>query len=140
MFEFEKIVEQRIARAVNRGELKNLPGEGRPLELDDDAFVPAEMRLAYRILKNAGFVPEEVRLRRQIFDLEEALGEMPDEADKLRAVKRLDFLRAKLTARRGYEMGYQMQGSYRPKLMACFSTPRAEASNQVVDSSKRERR
>lgn len=125
MFEFERIAEQRIADAISRGELDDLPGQGRPLELDDDAFVPAEMRLAYRILKNAGFVPEEVSLRHQIFDLEQALGESPDEAVRLHAMKRLDFLRARLAAGRGYETGYQMQEAYRRKLVACFSKPPA---------------
>ena len=49
------IAERKIVEALERGELANLPGEGRPLELDDDALVPEDLRLAYRILKNAGF-------------------------------------------------------------------------------------
>ena len=57
---FDLIAERKIAEALARGELENLPGEGRPLELDDDALVPEDLRLAYRILKNAGFVPAEV--------------------------------------------------------------------------------
>lgn len=51
MLEF--IAERRIAEAIAKGELDNLPGQGRPLELGDDALVPEELRLAYRILKNA---------------------------------------------------------------------------------------
>jgi hypothetical protein len=54
------LVEQRLQDAVSRGELDNLPGAGRPLELDDDPLVPEEVRMAHRILKNAGFVPSEV--------------------------------------------------------------------------------
>lgn len=126
MFEFERIVEQRIADAISRGELDNLPGQGRPLELDDDSFVPAELRLAYRILKNAGFVPEEIVLRRQIFDLEQVLGESPGAGDRLHAMKRLDLLRARLAAGRGYETAYHMQESYRRKLVARFSNPRKD--------------
>jgi hypothetical protein len=48
------IAERRIAEAISRGELDNLPGVGRPLELDDDALVPEDLRIAVRILKNAG--------------------------------------------------------------------------------------
>ena len=59
MLEF--IAEQRIAEAVSRGELDDLPGAGRPLELGDDALVPEDLRLAYRILKNAGVAPPEVK-------------------------------------------------------------------------------
>jgi hypothetical protein len=56
----ELIAERKIVEALERGELSNLPGEGRPLVLDDDALVPEELRAAYRILKNAGYVPPEV--------------------------------------------------------------------------------
>jgi hypothetical protein len=58
MLEF--IAEQRIAEAIANGELDDLPGAGRPLDLDDDALIPEELRLAHRILKNAGYVPPEL--------------------------------------------------------------------------------
>lgn len=61
MFAFELIAERKIEEALARGELRGLPGEGRPLDLDDDALVPEDLRMAYRILKNAGFAPQEVR-------------------------------------------------------------------------------
>ena len=54
MLALEWIAERRIAEAVSQGELDNLPGAGRALELDDDALVPEELRMAHRILKNAG--------------------------------------------------------------------------------------
>jgi len=60
MFALEWIAERRIAEAVSQGAFDRLPGAGRPLELDDDALVPEELRIAHRILKNAGFVPREV--------------------------------------------------------------------------------
>ena len=57
---FDLLAERKIAEAVSNGELDDLPGAGRPLELDDDALVPEELRLAYRILKNAGYAPPEI--------------------------------------------------------------------------------
>ena len=54
MLLFELLAEQKISEAVSRGELDDLPGSGKPLDLDDDALVPEEMRLVCRILKNAG--------------------------------------------------------------------------------------
>ena len=57
----DQIAERKIAEAMARGELDDLPGAGRPLDLDDDKDVPEELRMAYRVLKNAGFAPEEVR-------------------------------------------------------------------------------
>jgi len=117
MLEFEKIAEQRILEAIGRGEFDDLPGEGRPLDLDDDTLVPAEMRLAFRILRNAGYVPEEVTLRRQISDLQSVIVDPPDASEKLRALKRLDFLRAELAAKRGHESVSDMKAEYRRKLV-----------------------
>ena len=68
MLEF--IAEQRIAEAIAKGELDDLPGAGRPLALDDAAHVPEELRLGYRILKNAGYVPPELETLNQIAQLE----------------------------------------------------------------------
>lgn len=53
-------MESRIAQAHEQGEFDNLPGKGKPLQLDDDRLVPEEVRAAYKVLKNAGFVPPEL--------------------------------------------------------------------------------
>ena len=57
-FDLAAIAEERIQAAIRRGELDNLPGAGKPLPLDDDLLVPPEARIANRILKNAGLVPQ----------------------------------------------------------------------------------
>ena len=90
MLEF--IAEQRIAEAIAKGELDDLPGAGRPLDLDDDAHVPEELRLAYRILKNAGYVPPEVETLNQIAQLER----IALDGGNARAVKKLALLKAKI--------------------------------------------
>ncbi|TAK82914.1 MAG: DUF1992 domain-containing protein [Betaproteobacteria bacterium] len=76
------LAEQRIVEAVSRGELDNLPGAGKPLVLEDDPLVPEELRLAYRILKNAGFVPREV-----------------EDAERARALKKLSLMKPRLDER-----------------------------------------
>jgi hypothetical protein len=54
------LVEQRIQEAQAGGEFDGLPGAGKPLDLDDeDPLVPEELRMARRILRNAGYTPEE---------------------------------------------------------------------------------
>jgi hypothetical protein len=63
---FDDLIERRIDEARRRGAFDDLPGSGRPLELDDDRLVPEELRVAWRILKNAGFVPPEVEALRDI--------------------------------------------------------------------------
>lgn len=98
MFDF--IAEQKIAEAIERGELDDLPGAGRPLELDDDALVPEELRLAYRVLKNAGYVPAEVRQLNEIAQLERLVagGETSAEA-QARAARTLALLKARIEMR-----------------------------------------
>lgn len=77
------IAERKIADAVARGELDNLPGQGRPLQLDDDALVPEDLRMAYRMLKNAGFIPPEVQALNEIAELERIAGADSKAARKL---------------------------------------------------------
>lgn len=63
------LVERKIAEAIARGEFDNLPGAGKPLDLDDDPLVPEELRIANRILRNAGFVPPELAQLAQVNQL-----------------------------------------------------------------------
>ena len=102
MLVFDWLAEKKIAEARARGELDNLPGAGRPLALDDDTLVPEDLRLAYRILKNAGFVPPEVEARREIADLERLLldgDETLDAAARARAAKKLALLKSRIEPR-----------------------------------------
>ena len=82
------LVERRLEEAAANGELSSLPGEGRPLDLDDDAMVPAELRVAYRILKNAGFVPPELEDVAEVQRLIGAIerGELEPALRRLRAL------------------------------------------------------
>ncbi len=95
----DALVERRIAEAVARGEFDDLPGSGRPLALDDDPLVPEEQRVAYRILKNAGFIPPELEhvceVNRLLGVIERAeLGEVAH----ARASRRLHALLARIEA------------------------------------------
>jgi hypothetical protein len=92
MLLIEAIVEQKIQEAQARGEFDDLPGAGRPLALDDDPLVPEELRVAYRILKNAGFVPPEIEQRREIHALDELLARAEDPHVRARALRRLQCL------------------------------------------------
>ena len=56
---YETLIEQRIREATERGDFEGLPGTGQPMQLDDDLLVPEEVRVAHRILRNAGYVPPE---------------------------------------------------------------------------------
>jgi hypothetical protein len=50
------VAERKIEEALADGAFDNLPGMGKPLELEDLSHLPPDMRMAYTILKNSGFV------------------------------------------------------------------------------------
>lgn len=100
LIDIDAIAERRIEEAIARGELNDLPGTGRPLELDDDRLIPAEVRIAYRVLKNAGCVPPEILQRREIAELEAALPTAATPAERTRALQKLQLLRARLGVQR----------------------------------------
>ncbi|CAM2175587.1 conserved hypothetical protein [Paraburkholderia sacchari] len=97
----DALVEQRIAAAAARGEFDDLPGAGAPQAFDDDPFVPEEVRVANRILKNAGFVPPAVEQLRALRDLEEELAKVSDKAEQCRLRARMLALDMALESLRG---------------------------------------
>ena len=112
---FDRIVEERIREAMLNGDFDDLQGRGRPLRLDDDPPVPDELRLAYKILKNAGFVPPEIQLKREILQTEDLLAGMTSASERYRAVKRLNFLIMKLNAMRKTGVVSEFPQYYQPK-------------------------
>jgi hypothetical protein len=90
-FAMDALVERRIEAAIARGEFDNLPGAGKPLPLDDDPLVPPELRVAYRLLKNAGGVPPELLHVSEVHQLVAAIGraELPAEGAASRRLRAL---------------------------------------------------
>ena len=95
-----ELVEKRIREAMERGELDALPGAGEPLPLDEERLVPEELRVAYRLLKNAGLVPPEIATRKEIASAEALLAVATDPADRSSAFRRLELLRMRLAGTR----------------------------------------
>lgn len=98
---FEALVEERIKKAQREGAFDNLEGAGKPLVFEDD-HVPEEFRLAHKILKNAGFLPPEVELRKKITQAEHLLENTGYDSPERAAIqKKLNFLLTKLNIARG---------------------------------------
>jgi len=94
------VAERKIRQALEEGWGKNLAHwKNRPLPPDDMQGVPPELRMAYRVLKNSGFVPEEVALQKEIASLEEMLATCDDERLKVKQLKKLEYLKFKLDCR-----------------------------------------
>ena len=100
MFSFQKIIEKRIQEAQKRGDFDNLPGKGEPLSIEDDSHIPEDLRVAYKILKNANCVPPEIQLKKDIRKMEDMLENMSDEKETYRLIKRINFKITQLNAMR----------------------------------------
>jgi hypothetical protein len=90
------IAERKISQAIHEGMFDVSHWKGRPLPEEDDSFVPADMRMAYKVLKNAGYLPPEVETRKEIAHLEELIATTEDEHLRLKQMKKLNVLIMKL--------------------------------------------
>jgi hypothetical protein len=100
MLLLDALAEAGIEEAIEAGSFDDLPGAWRPLELDDERFVPEEVRAAYRILKRAGYVPPEVEARKEIAGLTTLIRTLDDSKQRRSALVKLALIRAKLEADR----------------------------------------
>src|SRR5215475_1576564 len=78
----EKLIEEKIREAMENGEFYNLPGKGRPLDLDAYFATPADLRLGFSVLKSACCLPVEVELQNEIESLKARLSVCDDERER----------------------------------------------------------
>jgi len=127
---FEKLVEERILAAQRNGEFDNLEGAGRPLPLEDMSRVPQELRLAYKILKNADCLPPEIELKKEIIRTETLLASMEEEQTRYRMMQKLNFMIMKLNTLRRTSVEREIPQQYEEALMsrmAAAETNKAES-------------
>ena len=97
----DALAEKHIQVAQKEGVFDDLPGAGQPLKLDDDAMVPEELRAAYRILKNSGYVPPEVEALRDLREIEHLMASAPDSAAREKLAGKFNVLLARAGVLRG---------------------------------------
>ncbi|MEZ2583901.1 DnaJ family domain-containing protein [Kluyvera intermedia] len=116
MWLLDQWAERHIADAQRKGEFDNLPGQGEPLTLDDDSFVPEELRVGFRLLKNAGCLPPEIELRKDAIALSDLLkGIRQDDARYQEIGRQLVLLEIKLQ-QAGLSTAF-LHGDYADKLL-----------------------
>jgi len=86
---FDKIVEELIKNAQERGEFDNLPGKGKPIDLTEYFQMPEDVRVTQSVLKNAGFKSREVDLLNEIAELRQILVAVTDEKKKREMEKQI---------------------------------------------------
>ena len=92
----DQLAEARIQKAQQEGAFDDLPGRGKPIELDDDSMIPEALRAGYRLLKNAGYLPPELQLQREIREVEDLLAQTQEADERSACEKRLHLLRTRL--------------------------------------------
>lgn len=119
---FEKLVEERIKKAQKDGLFDNLDGARKPLNLDD-MNVSDDLRLAHKILKNAGFLPPEVELKKKITHTEQLLETAEiDSPQRVKIQKKLNYLLTKLSTVRGEQAcSPMMSGVYQNSIIKKIS-------------------
>ncbi|HEY3180310.1 MAG TPA: DnaJ family domain-containing protein [Casimicrobiaceae bacterium] len=98
MLALDLIAEEKIRDAMRAGAFDDLPGAGQPLALDDDRLIPEELRIAYRILKNAGCLPQEIEARKEAATLRKLISAATEDAARRRALTKLALIEACLEA------------------------------------------
>ncbi len=71
-------IEEHLRKAMADGKFNNLPGKGKPLQMDEaNPHADPEWELAYRMLKDSGFTLPWIETRREIeADIEAARKEL----------------------------------------------------------------
>lgn len=90
MLAFEKIAQNIIQEAIERGEFENLSNKGQPLKLDEYFATPEEFRLGHSVLKSAKVVPAEIELLSEIGRLNQQIKACPNEAEQQSLKQRRD--------------------------------------------------
>ena len=101
---------------MQKGDFENLAGKGKPLVIDDDSHIPNELRMAYKIMKNAGFIPPEVDERKAILKLNDLIATMDEGERRERKVKELNYRILKFNMGRKRPLYLDEHPGYRDKL------------------------
>ena len=114
---FWRIAEERIKEAQRAGAFDNLPGKGKPLDLEDLSWVPDDLRISYHILKNAHVLPPEAELLKDIHTIEDLLKHVEDEGERRALAKSIQFKLIRLDMLRRRSMPLHSVRDYSRKLV-----------------------
>ncbi|MCK5307534.1 MAG: DUF1992 domain-containing protein [Zetaproteobacteria bacterium] len=121
----QSIVEERIRKAQEEGMFDNLPGKGKPLRLDDDSRIAPHLRASYRILRNAGILPPEMQLRKEISDLRQLLSEVQCETDASVLVREINEKILASNIMGGFSVSLEMDQIYSERVVERLRTRKA---------------
>jgi hypothetical protein len=106
------IAERRISEAIQEGLLDIQEWRNRPLPMAYDNLVPEELRMAHKILKNAGYLPPEIETKKEIQQIEDLLVTCDEEHIRVKQIKKLNYLVQKLNIMKGDSVNIESQEDY----------------------------
>ncbi len=111
------IAERKIAQAIEDGTLDCSKFKNKPLVYEDDSFVPADLKMAYKALKNSGYLPPEIETRKEIHNLEQLISKTEDAHLRVKQMKKLNVLLMKLDSQRSHPSSVTQQNDYFDKIV-----------------------
>lgn len=117
---FWRIAEERILEAQRAGAFDDLPGKGKPLQLEDLNWVPEDLRISYMVLKNAHVLPPEAELLKDIHTLEDLLKHVEDEGARRALAKSIQWKMIRLDMLKRRTMTMNTVRDYSRKLISKF--------------------
>lgn len=120
---FSTIAEQRIREAMENGEFDGLEGAGRPLKMEDDSLIPEDLRMSYKILKNAGCIPPELEIRNEVMNLRELMNTIDDDTGRISLIRELNYKLMKLNELRKRPFDLEAFPEYEEKIYKKITEP-----------------
>ena len=115
------IAERKISEAIEEGLLNIESWRNRPLPPSNDSLIPEDLRIAYKMLKNGGYLPPEIETKKEIQQLEDLIAATEDEHTRVKQIKKLNYLVMKLDAQRGGSTTLENQKAYYRKVVEKLS-------------------
>lgn len=112
MYFIHAIAEAKIRESERKGEFDDLPCKGHPIEYEDDSMIPAELRMAYKALKNAGYLPPEMQLHKDIHSALDLLENMEDEKERYVQMQKVNILFERVKSSRGKKISIDAEDEY----------------------------
>ena len=95
-----------------------------------NATQPEELRVAYKILKNANCLPPEIELKKEIRNTQDLLSGMADTAEKYNTLKKLNLLIMKLNSLRSASIEFDVPQEYMGAMAERFGSNPSSGSKK----------
>lgn len=120
------IAEQKILKAMEERDLNSPKWKNKPLPLEDDHLVPEDLKIAYKMLKNSGYLPPELEERKEIKQIEDLIASTEDEHERLKQMKKLNVLLMKVEEKRAFRSNIATQDDYYRKVVEKISVKKTK--------------